>query len=74
MSQGKTADTEIRTSLHALNNALHVFGLQAELAKLYMEHGDYEKASEALDIVLLERSECGQAVRLLQKACQKCLA
>ncbi len=58
---------DLRNALHAINNSLHVLGLQAELARLHLENGNLDEARTALQRALEERSNCGRAVHGLQQ-------
>jgi hypothetical protein len=66
MSIEESDKTAIRQALHAINNSLHVLGLQAELARLQMSNGNLQAASTALEQVLRERNTCGSSTRALQ--------
>lgn len=59
-----------RQALHAINNSLHVLGLQAELARLHLDNGNLPGARAALDMVLQERNKCGDMSRQLQQIIQ----
>lgn len=61
---------DLRHALHAINNSLHVLGLQAELARLHLEHGNLDEARESLERALQERNNCGRAMRGLQRLVQ----
>ncbi len=61
---------ELRQALHAINNSLHVLGLQTELARLHMANGNLQEAGAALDHALRERSNCGQTSRVLDRLIQ----
>ena len=58
---------DLRNALHAINNSLHVLGLQAELARLHLDNGNLTEARAALEQALKERNNCGRAVRSLQQ-------
>lgn len=62
--------TTARQALHTMNNSLHVFGLQAELARLHIDNGNLHGARAALDLALQERNKCGETTRQLQRIIQ----
>ena len=70
MPMDDTDKAELRQALHAINNSLHVLGLQTELARLHMENGNRQEAGAALDLALRERNNCGQTTRAMQKLIQ----
>lgn len=70
MPMEDTDKAELRQALHAINNSLHVLGLQTELARLHMESGNLMEAGAALDQALRERNNCGQTTRILQQLIQ----
>ncbi len=71
MPMDETDKAELRQALHAINNSLHVLGLQTELARLHMESGNLQAACAALDHALRERNNCGQTTRTLQRLIQE---
>lgn len=67
MSIKESDRAKVRQALHAMNNSLHVLGLQAELARLHIDNGNLHDAQAALELALKERSKCGETTGLLQR-------
>lgn len=58
---------EVRRALHAINNSLHVLGLQTELARLHIDNGNLNDARAALEQALQARTDCGEISGRLQR-------
>ncbi len=48
----------LKDALHKMNNALNSISMQAELARMYVERGQGEKALEALETVMAQCRQC----------------
>lgn len=45
---------QLRDALHAMNNALNVISMQAELGRLYAESNDMMRIDEALQTIMAQ--------------------
>ena len=53
----------LKDALHKMNNALNSISMQAELARMYVERGQGEKALEALETVMAQCRQCSSITR-----------